>query len=44
MLILGDQEKSTGTVSVRYRSGEQKKQLSFEDFVAEVGNAVGEKL
>jgi threonyl-tRNA synthetase len=34
MLILGEQERSSGTLSLRTREGEQQNELSIENFVA----------
>jgi threonyl-tRNA synthetase len=36
MLILGDEEMSSGTVSIRGRSGSQKKGVKLEEFVSDI--------
>jgi len=43
MVILGEAERSGGNLSVRYRSGEQKQQLAYGDFVEEVRGTVRAK-
>ncbi len=43
MLIVGDKEASTDTVSVRLRSGEQKNNLAFADFKAAVLKTIVDK-
>jgi threonyl-tRNA synthetase len=36
MLILGDEEMNSGTVSIRGRSGSQKKGVKLEEFVSDI--------
>jgi threonyl-tRNA synthetase len=43
MLIIGDKEVENGTVSVRFRSGEQKNGIPFDEFLNIVVKAVAEK-
>jgi threonyl-tRNA synthetase len=43
MLIVGDKEVDNGTVSVRFRNGEQKNGIPFEDFLNIAIKAVVEK-
>jgi threonyl-tRNA synthetase len=43
MLILGDKEVDNNTVSVRFRHGEQKNALPFDDFIDIVTKAISEK-
>lgn len=44
MIIIGDKEVENGTVSVRYRSGEQKNGLLFNDFIKIVTKAIIDKM
>ncbi len=43
MLILGDKEKESGTVSVRYRDGRQVNGIAFDELVAEFSRLSNEK-
>ena len=43
MLILGDKEKESGTVSVRYRDGRQVNGIAFDELVAEFRRLSDEK-
>lgn len=43
MLILGDKEKESGTVSVRYRDGRQVNGIAFDELVAEFSRLSDEK-
>ena len=43
MLILGDKEKESGTVSVRYRDGRQVNGIAFDELVAEFCRLSNEK-
>ena len=43
MLILGDKEKESGTVSVRYRDGRQVNDIAFDELVAEFSRLSNEK-
>lgn len=43
MLILGDKEKESGTVSVRYRDGRQVNGIAFDELVAEFNRLSNEK-
>jgi threonyl-tRNA synthetase len=43
MLVVGDKEAESGTVSVRRRSGEQLADQSFDDFKKKVREAIGSK-
>ena len=43
MLILGDKEKESGTVSIRYRDGRQVNGIAVRDLIAELNTAVAEK-
>jgi threonyl-tRNA synthetase len=43
MIILGDKEVENKTVSVRYRSGEQKNGLPFSDFIDIITKAIMDK-
>jgi threonyl-tRNA synthetase len=43
MLIIGDKEVDNGAVSVRYRNGEQKNGIPFDDFMNIILKAVTEK-
>jgi threonyl-tRNA synthetase len=43
MLIIGDKEVDSGAVSVRYRNGEQKNGIPFDDFMNIILKAVAEK-
>ena len=43
MLILGDKEKESGTVSVRYRDGRQVNGIAFDELVAEFRRLSNEK-
>ena len=43
MLIVGDKELSSGTVSVRLRNGEQKNNLPFQDFKKAVVKVIVDK-
>lgn len=43
MLILGDKEKESGTVSIRYRDGRQVNGIAVSDLIDELNTAVAEK-
>lgn len=43
MLILGDKEKESGTVSIRYRDGRQINGIAVRDLIDELNAAVAEK-
>lgn len=43
MLILGDKEKESGTVSIRYRDGRQVNGIAVSDLIDELNAAVAEK-
>ena len=43
MIIVGDKELSGGTVSIRLRNGEQKNNLSLEDFKRAVVRVIVDK-
>ena len=43
MIILGEAEKTSGTISVRKRSGEQIKELSVEDFIGNLKQEIENK-
>jgi len=43
MVVVGDRDMENGTVSPRYRSGEDLGAMSFEDFVARIDNEVKTK-
>lgn len=43
MLILGDKEKESGTVSIRYRDGRQVNGIAVCDLISELNTAVAEK-
>lgn len=43
MLILGDKEKESGTVSIRYRDGRQVNGIAVRDLIDELNAAVAEK-
>lgn len=43
MLIVGDNEVSSGTVSVRPRSGAERRDVAVDDFIAQVGEEVDQR-
>ena len=43
MIILGEAEKTSGTISVRKRSGEQIKEINVEDFIGNLKQEIENK-
>jgi threonyl-tRNA synthetase len=43
MLILGDEEMSGGTVSIRGRSGSQKNGVKLEEFVSDISAEISNR-
>jgi threonyl-tRNA synthetase len=44
MLIAGDEDVAKGAVSFRYRNGEQKNGVPIEDAIAEIVQAVADRV
>ena len=44
MLILGDEEMTNGTVSIRARNGDQLSGLNLDDFVNQLSVEIDEKI
>ena len=43
MLIAGEEDQQAGTVSIRYRNGEQKNGIAVADAIAEIQSAIRDR-